>query len=230
MPGNRSGGCGRRTCVRPLRHLAAVLALLVATVAAALGLLAATAPPASACSCAIRGMSDFADTADAVFTGAPVERFGQEDVGSDVRYTFRVDAVYGGQVPGTATVTTGSQSSACGLPGLELDERYVVYASESRGGQYSISLCGGTRQVSEPYVERLADRVGDPRPPADDVTTPADDRDAAAGAPPRDGGGMGDRTLPMALVAGGAGAVIVGALMVGAWRVGRGQGRGAVLR
>lgn len=101
--------------------------------------------PAFACSCALQSVAEHADGADVVFAGTLTEAdvAGSVFNGDQTTYAFEVDAVYAGDPAPVAHVSTASSGSACGLEGLVVGERYVVFADDGDGG-LSASLCGGT--------------------------------------------------------------------------------------
>lgn len=133
--------------------------------------LAVTATPAGACSClAIDDIEAFS-LADAVFTGAAVERHEPTDPLSSTTLVFDVDHVYKGDVGARQEVSTPSSSAACGIS--PTDDRMLVFATEpgttragsldAADGQLVAFLCGGTRDVSTATVPAA---FGDGRAPA----------------------------------------------------------------
>src|SRR5687767_10617241 len=95
--------------------------ILVIAVLACLGLVGVTASPAAACTCAATGRAQQFSVHDVVFLGTLAERDpdGGFTIGS-VTYKFDVDEVYKGVVTSEVEVSTGVQSSACGLPSLKV--------------------------------------------------------------------------------------------------------------
>ena len=122
-------------------------------------------------------------------------------------YTFDVERVYEGRARAEVRVETGSQDSACGLPGLEPGRRYAVYAHEGDAGVLSTGLCSGTQAAGAGYVEQLETHLGVGRAPAGPGAEPPGDDD---GVP-----------TWMVVVLGATGTVVVAGLAVGASRLRR---------
>lgn len=136
-----------------------VIVALAATVFAATGFaLAATAQPASACSCATLGDdAAFAD-ADAVFSGVLAEvrtpageRFNSSD---PERFIFDVDRVYKGEVFERQSVVTAREGASCGLELSIQAGRILVFGRrdgdfivQADDGELAANLCNGTRPV-----------------------------------------------------------------------------------
>jgi hypothetical protein len=100
----------------PRVALAAILALALAS-------------PAFACSCGSRpSVEDARAASAAVFTGIPVSIVGPVpgDTGGDRRVTFRVTAIWKGDVTATYSVVTGD-GPMCGV-NFNLGEEWLVYA------------------------------------------------------------------------------------------------------
>jgi hypothetical protein len=142
-------------------RVAGRIACTVAFVFAAVPVvLAAAATPATACSCLAIDDAEAFSLADAVFTGAAVERHEPRDPVSPTTLVFHVDHVYKGDVAALQEVRTPSSSAACGLS--PTDGRLLVFAADPgvtrRGsldatdGQLVAFLCGGTRDVSDDAV------------------------------------------------------------------------------
>ncbi len=127
------------------------------------GLALVGAAPAFACSCAMQSVAEHADGADAVFAGTLTDVDGARSLfdGDDTTYAFEVDAVYAGDPAAVAHVTTASSGAACGLEGLEVGDRYVVFAHDS-GDQLSANLCGGTGPATPKLEGTLQDLLGAP--------------------------------------------------------------------
>ena len=145
---------------RPVRRALHALAV-VALVATAL-VLAATARPASACSCATAPGDDegaFA-RADAVFSGVLTEvrtPAGQHSSADPERFIFEVGRVYKGQVFARQSVVTAREGGSCGLEVSSGVGAILVYArSDTDGrvtadeGELVADLCGGTRYFIDP--------------------------------------------------------------------------------
>jgi hypothetical protein len=124
------------------------------------GLALVGSAPAFACSCAMQSVAEHADGADVVFAGTLTDADEASSLlsGEESTYTFVVDAVYAGDPAPFAQVATASSGSACGLEGLSVGERYVVFAYAADRDGLSASLCGGTGPAT-PKVERILDRV-----------------------------------------------------------------------
>jgi hypothetical protein len=131
-----------------------------------------------------------------------------------VAYTFDVERVYEGRARAEVRVETGSQDSACGLPGLEPGRRYAVYAQQGDAGVLSTGLCSGTQAAGDGYVDRLETHLGAGRTPAAGTAGPG-------GEPARDDGGV---PVWIVVVIGAAGVLIGGGLVGGALRVRRQDG------
>ncbi|WP_183092547.1 hypothetical protein [Nocardioides stalactiti] len=198
-----------------MRTVRLLLAVLLPALAATLGLVVTTAGPAAACSCVGGDVRQFARWADVVFTGFVAEA---DDREQKVVYTFEVERVYDGEASATERVVTGNQGSACGLPGLQPGRRYAVYAGATDAGVLSMSSCGGTRAAGPGYVDRIERNLGAGTTPA--VTTPAGDRPEARDDARDTVDDAGTRWWVL-VVAGTAGAVIVGGLAAGAVRTRR---------
>lgn len=144
--------------VRRVLHAFAVVAL-----AATVLVLAATARPASACSCATARGDDagaFA-RADAVFSGVLTEvrtPAGDQYSSADPqRFIFEVDRVYKGDVFARQSVVTARGGASCGLevsPGVGA---ILVFGRAGRDqwiksdeGEVVADLCGGTRYFIDP--------------------------------------------------------------------------------
>ena len=175
-------------------------------VGGALAVVFTTAAPATACSCVMGDQADFFEWSDTVFTGEVVDR-GSDD--SRISYRFDVDRVYEGDAADDAVVTSGRQSSMCGMPDLEVGTAYVVYAT-AEDGRLSTGLCSGTRKALPAFVERVEWYAGSGHPPG--AATSGDD--PAAAALPEESG-IAERPLALALVGGGAAVVIAGGLLLG---------------
>ncbi|MBJ7451806.1 MAG: hypothetical protein JHC71_06930 [Blastococcus sp.] len=188
--------------------------LLLGAVLGALVVLGAT--PAQACSCAGGTTAEFAERADAVFTGRLVSR----DVPRELRtsadpalHVFAVDAVAKGAVSERQEVLSPVSGASCGLE-ITGDGPVAVFATrtadsfpgiptpELADDQYFAYLCGG----SAPLTPQLAADLGPLRPVAADPgpAVPVQPRAASTTSPDRDGPAA-------ALLALGGGAVLLGA-------------------
>ncbi len=138
---------GGRTA-RPIsvRRAASLLVLLLVP------LMWLGAEPALACSCVPSTTADFVARADVVASGRLVQR---DDVGQNVVYTFSGDERYvGRELAPRFEVTTALSAASCGVTGLVVGRRYLVYMTEERG-QLSANSCGGTGPATEGHVDRV---------------------------------------------------------------------------
>ncbi len=137
--------------------------LLVLLLLAA-GLVLVGPAPTYACSCVGGDTEDFVGWSDVVFTGTVIERVAASaDATGSVRYVVDVDTVMKGEVDRIESVDTGAQESACGLPSLEEDERYVFYATEDDGDLFT-GLCSGTGPAGDGTAERVSALTGRSEP------------------------------------------------------------------
>jgi hypothetical protein len=125
--------------------------LLLAGVLGALSLVVLGAAPSFACSCAMAGTEQYVDGADAVCTRTVTDKEPppQRPVMSSmdpVTYTFDVERAFKGDLSDPLPVLSASSGASCGLEGVRVGQRYVVFASESKRGDRDLwaSLCGGT--------------------------------------------------------------------------------------
>jgi len=115
------------------------LRLLLAGVLGALSLVVLTATPSFACSCAMASTQEYVDGATVVFTGTvtdtepPPKRPVMSSM-DPVTYTFDVERAFKGDVSGPLPVLSAESGASCGLEGVEVGQRYVVFASESKRG------------------------------------------------------------------------------------------------
>lgn len=145
-----------------------------ALVAASLVLLG-PAPAAHACSCVISTPAEQARRAEAVFTGTVTHTEGSPRTSRTVAYHVAVDKVWKGEVADEIRVVTGSQSSACGLPGLPEGQPVIWFAStdgiffRDEDGEGAVPLgvnsCSGTGEVSAKTVRAVTAALGDPGAP-----------------------------------------------------------------
>lgn len=149
-----------------MRSIRTLLAVLV--VAAGVALVPA---PAFACSCVAGGPAAYVSWADVVFSGEVTDIDGPSllPFGGDRRrtYTFDVDATYSGDTGRRTLVQSEASGAACGLEGIEVGRRYVVFAhEEGSDGDLAANLCGGTAPATPRLLERVAEVAGPPRPPS----------------------------------------------------------------
>jgi hypothetical protein len=192
--------------------------------------LAVHAPPASACSCAVAEGPELLGFADVAFTGTLESMDGPADPLTSteaVAYTFAVDAVYQGSTGPDVLVYSANNSASCGLEGMTVGARYVVFATTiateeeasflpgSQVGALTSGLCSGTAEVG---AEGPPAFLGAGRPPAGaPAETPVEETpveetpEASAGD---DGDGGSGWILPVSL---GAGAVVLVGVAVGAF-------------
>jgi hypothetical protein len=134
------------------------------------------APPAHACLCVMGQPAKHARTADAVFTGRVI------DTGSGrgaVVYDVTVDRVWKGDVADRVQVTSGAQSSACGLPDLPVGVPILWFASGEQP-HLGAGLCSGTGASSAENVRAVTQVLGQPgepvAPPEDELSSPDESR------------------------------------------------------
>lgn len=152
-----------------MRLLRLVLAgLLVAALDAVL-LMTVGAAPASACSCAYAQPRQFVDGADEILAGTLVQvdqpSRGLFSSSSDpVSYTVAVDDVYRGTLGTEVEFESAQDGSSCGLEGMEVDRRYVVFL-QTDGETRTASLCGGTALATDRLESAVARLAGAPTQP-----------------------------------------------------------------
>ena len=188
--------------------------LLLGAVLGALVVLGAT--PAQACSCAGGTTAEFAERADAVFTGRLVSRDVPRELmtsADPALHVFAVDAVAKGAVSERQEVLSPVSGASCGLE-ITGDGPVAVFATrtadsfpgiptpELADDQYFAYLCGG----SAPLTPQLEADLGPLRPVAADPgpAVPVQPRAASTTSPDRDGPAA-------ALLVVGGGAVLLGA-------------------
>ena len=166
-----------------------VLRLLLAVLVTSGALVVVTAGPATACSCVTGRTRDFVEAADEIVAGTLVEVqepralfFSSMD---PVTYTLGVDAVYRGEVGEQVVFESARDGAACGLEGMTVDRRYVVFLAVE-GDQRSASLCGGTA-LADPALESALERLtGPPAEPLPEELLPGngiDDESAQSALP-----------------------------------------------
>jgi hypothetical protein len=160
------------------------LRTLLAGLLTAFGLVALTPAAAHACSCAMASPGEHLKGADVVFTGTltaidPPPRRLIMSSGDPVTYHFDVDGVLKGEAPSNAQVTSAALGASCGLEGMAVDQRYVVYANGTH--ELSANLCGGTSPVGPAAVESVEKVTGPAREPGPAASYPSDDGGPGAG-------------------------------------------------
>jgi hypothetical protein len=147
-----------------------LLRAALTTVVTAAALVALPSGPAFACSCVGGDTRDFVDWADLVVVGTVVDHVPDADgpLGGDgtTTYTVEVDRVYEGGTTATTEITSSSSGASCGLEGIELGTRYVVFGNRDDDGGHSATLCGGTAPASDRLVSQVEAVVGGGRAPA----------------------------------------------------------------
>ncbi len=165
------------------------------------------AGPALACSCAYQHMPEFVDGADEIFAGTLTGTSGPPERGvvsstDPITYAVEVDAVYRGDVGSVAYFESAMSGASCGLEGMEVDRRYLVFVSTD-GSERAATSCGGTAPATPGRVDAIERLTGAPAEPAvgADTRKPrAADGVVGAGAPEQ-------RTVPAwTIVAAGIGA------------------------
>lgn len=183
--------------------------MLLLAAAGALAVVVSTAAPASACSCVGGGDAAHLERSDVVFAGEVLDRSRAD---SQIEYLFAVDRVFKGEAPSTAEVSTADQGTACGLTDLQDGVTYLVYA-HGGDGALGTSSCSGTRTVSAVNLDEVEAVLGRGGPPTS-APAPTAASDATLGAT-----SLADRGPALALVGGGAAAVIVAGLLIGRRRL-----------
>ena len=134
-----------------MRRLALLTALLL------LPLMWVGAEPAFACSCVVRTVPDQVAAADAVAQGRLVGR--DDSNPQEVVYTFAGTDLYKGDVSLDFEVHTAAQSAACGLAGLVVGRRYVMFMDRD-GGRLTANICGGSNTATAAYVAKVEAATG----------------------------------------------------------------------
>lgn len=109
------------------------------------------AEPALACSCVPSTTADFVERADVVAKGRLVD---SDVVGQEVTYTFTGSERYKGDLDPDFEVRSSASGPSCGVTGLVLGGRYVVFMTEE-GEQLAANSCGGTGPATPEYVEQV---------------------------------------------------------------------------
>lgn len=132
------------------------------------------AEPALACSCVPSTTADQVERADAVVLGRLTE---QARAGTELVYTFFGEERFkGGSVPGFE-VRTSESGASCGVTGLVVGRRYVVFMDEE-GDRLLANSCGGTRPASPRFVQDVEEITG--RGTSFDLPPPEPEVDPAA--------------------------------------------------
>ncbi|MBX3246165.1 MAG: hypothetical protein KF901_03180 [Myxococcales bacterium] len=164
---------------------------VIALTFASLAFLALAPAVAEACSCLRATPAQARDGADAIFEGRVTLLETHED---HVRVTFAVTQQWKGVDSERLTLTTATNSAACGFPFAE-GETYLVYAHAHEGG-LETTLCDRTALVTDAGEDLAAlgsgstpVDVGQPTPvtdPSASTPEPAPSRGCAscAAAPP----------------------------------------------
>jgi len=118
--------------------------------------------PAGACLCVSATPAKYLSEADAVFSGEVLRRSGGRDGLGSVTYTVRVDRVFKGEVAAEQEVSSGAQSSACGID-LQARQRTVFFASSA--GSASVPAMLNTDRCSGTWEGGTAAGLGVGRPP-----------------------------------------------------------------
>lgn len=200
--------------------------LLLAGVLGALSFVVVAASPSFACSCAAASTAEYVEGADAVLTGTvadkePPPKRPVMSSGDPTTYTFDAERWFKGEQADPVQVMSAMSGASCGIEGVRAGERYVVFASEGRGGDLWASLCGGTAPWSAALEADVVAATGPgtvpppsaaPAGTAGSTQAPGDD-DAAppTGAGPEEAEG-GFLAGPVALAA-GLGLVLLAGLL-----------------
>ncbi len=127
--------------------------------------------PAQACSCVSQDVPAKVKGATAVLLGTVTDRVQATD---KVTYQVAVEKVFKGSAATTVTLSTGAQSSACGLDNLVAERRYVVFGTV-QGEVIEVNSCGGTALASVRLLTSVTGVTGagsapTPAPPPEPVT------------------------------------------------------------
>ena len=192
--------------------------LLLAGVLGALSLVVVSAAPSFACSCAGASTAQYVDGADVVLTGTvtdkqPPPKRPVMSSGDPVTYTFDVERTFKGDPSGPVPVLSAMDGASCGLEGVRVGQRYVVFASESRRGDLWASLCGGTAPWSADLEADVVAATGPGvvAPPSVAPAGTGSDVDRPTGAGPDEAEG-GFLAAPVALASGLALVLLAGTL------------------
>jgi hypothetical protein len=162
--------------------------------------------PAQACSCAAGGVQQYAEWSDAVFVATLRGPLREGTTGS-VEAAATVATVYDGDVAAEVTISTGAQSSACGLTGLQAGETWLFYAASDSASSFQVSLCGGSTRAEPGRLARVERVLGAGRSVTPTADRGAEEAPANAAGPP----GGDDGPAPWAVGALGAGVAALGA-------------------
>ncbi|MGA9873987.1 MAG: hypothetical protein WBQ44_22975 [Rhodococcus sp. (in: high G+C Gram-positive bacteria)] len=150
--------------------------LLVVALAAPLAttLMLTQPPTAYACTCAhdttragaALAVADSATGDGAVFVGTPTS---MDDDGLTDYYEFDVREIFRGEVGAATTVSTPSETSACGTS-FALDTEYLVFTStySAKDAPLSANSCAATTSSADEFVRAATvAQYGEPRPLTD---------------------------------------------------------------
>lgn len=176
------------------RLLGRVMALAVVAV----GFVVVPASGAAACSCVMQTTGDAVARADTVLLGTFTKREDPDrggpvvSSGRTVHYTLTVERVLKGTAGATTRVGSAADSATCGLEGILLGRRHVVFAQGS-GGDLSANLCGGTTLATDEVLGEVHAITGDGIVPPAIATSPAGPAPAGtSGVAPPTAAGSGD--------------------------------------
>jgi hypothetical protein len=191
--------------------------LLLAGVVGALSLVVLGAAPSFACSCALAGTEQYVDVADAVFTGTvtdkePPPKRPMMSSMDPVTYTFDVERAFKGDLSDPLPVLSAMSGASCGLEGVRVGQRYVVFASESKRGEHDLwaSLCGGTAPWSAGLEADVVAATGPGTPPEVGADPP---EDVAAGSVDEPEAAEGGSLAVPVAAASGLALVLLGAVL-----------------
>lgn len=182
-----------------------LLASVLLTVLSSFGIVVTGgAGPALACSCAIQRIPEHVGYADEVFAGTLVNMVRPSQQGvwrstDPVTYTVAVDAVYQGDVGSVAVFESAVSSASCGLEGMVVDRRYLVFTT-MEGDVQTASLCSGTAPATPRRLSAVQRLLGAPTQPAAVV----EDKDALSEPAAVAGSGVSSWAIGGALVGGAA--------------------------
>ena len=171
--------------------MAVLRALVVLLLPTCLLVLVAPVPPAAACSCAGGDLRSSLESSDTSFVGTLTKVTpppGGTTVSSvePATYRFEVTAVFEGQAHEVTEVLSAQSGASCGLEGMNVGTRYLVFAGhETIEGKpdaaLSATLCGGTQPASGGLVAQVEDIVGPGGPPLPgEALAPTSTRSVAA--------------------------------------------------
>ena len=165
------------TVVRPLVGLA------IAVLLAMSGLVLATAAPAFACKCEVSDVEKQTTSAEAVFVA---EVNGVTEVATQFEYAVTATHAYKGTVERETTVTTDTQTSACGLGELKNGTAYVFFVGGA-AAPYPATACDGSGPANDKRIADVEEVLGvgtvieEPDPPAPTLTKVEESLPASVG-------------------------------------------------